>query len=116
MDCGYIIMDFSEDMLRFDEKGDYYFGDGSNRYYFYDKDGGCFSCHITSKLGWGSHYRCMPVVAWNYIVDGKTLAELITGYNDSMSYDDSYYCHKMFVDKLDKIGKGKWALVWEDYS
>lgn len=117
MDSGYIIMDFHEDMLRFNENGDYYFGEGScDKYYFYEEDGGCFSQHITSELGWGSHYRCMPVVAWNYIVDGKTLNKLITGYNDSIGDDHGYSRHPMFADKLEKIDEGMWCLVWEDYS
>ncbi len=118
MDSGYIIGDFNPDMLRFNEKGGFYLGEGTHRYYFCEDDGGLFSQHITGTLGWGSLYYEMPDVAWNYILNGSTLKKLINEYNETMDPDNDNLCfHRMFTEAIDKIDENSlWYLIWEDFS
>lgn len=124
MDSGYIIGDLVPSMLRFQEDGTFYVGEGKGKFYFYDYDFGPFSWHITKNLGWGSHYRSMPIVAWNYILYGNELRKLIEDYNATVKGNDidpvsgrpHPFSHRMFRNAIDKIDDGLWYLLWEDYS
>lgn len=119
MDSGYSIGEYKEDMLRLDEKGNFYFGGSkeSVKKYFHEEDSGHFARYVISVLGDGSLYYKMPVVAWNYIVDSNILKKLITDYNAEVGdFESRFTCHRMFVDALDQISGGPWYLIYEDYS
>ena len=119
MDSGYMIGEYKDEMLCYDDRGSFYIGGSgnSNEKSFYEEDSGFFARHVISVLGCGSLYYCMPVVAWNYIIDSNVLKKLITDFNAGIKSEETdFVYHRMFTDALDKISDGPWYLIYEDYS